>query len=49
LTDITDLKKEEPDGQMAERLMTYARAIYKLPPDKQKIVTDMIDALSEKG
>lgn len=50
LTDITDLKKEEVDEQaMTERLMAYARAIYQLSPEKQKIVTDMIDALSEKG
>ena len=49
LTDITDLKKEEMDGRTAERLMAYARALYQLPPEKQKVVTDMIDALSEKG
>ena len=48
LTDITDLKKEEPDERMAERLMAYARAIYQLTPEKQKVVTDLIDALSDK-
>lgn len=49
LTDITDLKKEEMDKQTVERLMAYVKAIYQLPPEKQKVVTDLIDALSEKG
>ena len=47
LTDITDLK--EHNERTAERLMIYAKMLSQLSPEKQKVVTDMIDALSEKG
>ena len=47
LTDITDLKPEREvvDTKQLEHIMMYARALYELPTEKQKIVTDMIDAL----